>query len=52
MWQWIAYRLPQRVLYWAVVRATAATSTSVQFARTEAGQITAFDVLKYYEQPN
>lgn len=48
MWEWIAYRLPKRVLYWAVVRATAYVSTRPPHARTVASEITAFDVMEHY----
>lgn len=41
-----AYLLPQRILYWVVIRVWARLSTSPQFSSRTPDQITSFDALK------
>ena len=47
--RWIAYRLPKRVVYWALIRAGAKVTTG-EFANTVVPDLSFVEALKRYEE--
>jgi hypothetical protein len=46
--EWIAYRLPRSVVYWAMIRAGAEVTTG-KYGNTLVPELTFMDALKRYE---
>lgn len=51
VYRWIAYRLPRKVVYWAVIRAGAHATTG-KYNTTEVTAITTMEVLQRWEKKN
>jgi len=48
MMQWIAYRLPRRVIYWAIVRA-GAKATTVDYLDRSPDEVGILDLMKAWQ---
>lgn len=50
-WRWIAWKLPDKLVYWASLRLIAYASQG-EFSATDVPSLTAMDALKRWEQRN
>lgn len=50
-WQWISWRLPRPLVYWAAIRlGVHATTATVEYARTEVPALTFIEAVKRWER--